>query len=117
MKALETSSNKELLLKIESLIQENKDLIINNKKLSSFKITSEEFELKFKNAVKNMKELHETFKTSLTNTIKDENLTLKEIIQKKEKEALEEARGSSYEFGCDFFNFVIDFLPRIVTQG
>jgi hypothetical protein len=108
MKVLETSSNRELLLKIESLIQENKDLIIKNKKLSSFKITTEEFELKFKGAVKTMKELHETFKTALTDTNKDENLTLKEMILKKEKEALEEARGSSYEFGCDFFNFVIN---------
>jgi hypothetical protein len=52
MKGLETSSKKDLLFKIESLIQENKELIIKNNKLSSFKITTEEFELKIKNAIK-----------------------------------------------------------------
>ena len=108
-KNLERASSKELMGKLIALHKENKILQTQKKILSknaNFTDNSEELYLNFINSVSKMQELYAASKNSFTEHLKEENIFLNEEIKKKENQGLEEAKGASKEYGCDFFNFV-----------
>ena len=89
----------------KSLQDEKKSLI----KKSDIKSVINDLEYKLRSSVKKMEELNELSKVSFTEHFRAENMNLKEIIKKIESESLDDARGPAREFGCDFYNYVVNY--------